>query len=65
MVSPQNWLVVLKMIETICLIITAFSAVSREIRGWIEVRTREKDDEKHPPFLTLLSRWDNILYLTR
>ena len=42
------------MIETVCLIITTFSVVSREIRAWIELRKREKDDESHPPFLTLL-----------
>lgn len=29
-------------------------SISREIRGWIEIRTRKKDDEKHPPFFTLL-----------
>ena len=53
------------MAESICLLITALAAVSREIRGWIELRKKEKDDELHPPFLTLLSHWDNILYLTR
>ena len=41
------------MIETICLIITTFSVVSREIREWIKLRTREKDDDSHPPFLSL------------
>jgi hypothetical protein len=41
------------MTETICLIITAFAAVSREIRGWLELRKREKDDESHPPFLNI------------
>ena len=33
--------------------ITAFSAVSREIREWIALRKREKDDESHPTFLIL------------
>ena len=51
------------MIETICLIITAFGAVSREIRGWLKLRKREEDDESHPPFL--IPFWHNILYLTR
>ena len=32
---------------------TALSAVSREIREWIKLRKREKDDESHPPFLTI------------
>ena len=49
------------MIETVCLIITTFSVVSREIRAWIELRKREKDDESHPPFLVPF--WHNILYL--
>ena len=40
-----------KMFDSICLLITAISAVSREIRCWIELRKREKDDESHPPFL--------------
>ena len=44
------------MIETICLIITTFSVVSREIREWIKLRTREKDDDSHPPFLSLLEQ---------
>ena len=39
------------MAESICLLITALAAVSREIRGWIELRKKEKDDELHPPFL--------------
>ena len=39
------------MAETICLLITAFAAVSREIRGWLKMRKQEKDDESHPPFL--------------
>ena len=39
------------MTEAICLLITALAAVSREIRGWIKLRKREKDDESHPPFL--------------
>ena len=52
------------MTDTICLIITALAAVSREIREWMKLRKQEKDDESHPPFLTLLSRWDTILYLT-
>jgi len=39
------------MINTICMVITAISAVSREIREWIALRKREKDDESHPPFL--------------
>ena len=47
--------------ELICLIITAFAAVSREIRGWIELRTREKEDEKHPPFLNSLLEQHFIL----
>ena len=33
--------------------ITAFSAVSREIREWIALLKREKDDESHPPFLNI------------
>ena len=41
------------MFENICIIITAFAVVSREIREWIKLRKREKDDESHPPFLTL------------
>ena len=60
------------MTETICLIITAFAAVSREIRGWIKLRKREKDDESHPPFLTPLPfgttfyTWqNNILFRVR
>ncbi len=37
-------------------IITAIMAVSREIRGWLEFRKREKEeDENLPPFLTILS----------
>ena len=40
-----------RMFDSICLLITALSAVSREIRCWIELRKREKDDESHPPFL--------------
>ena len=41
------------MVETLCLIITALSAVSREIREWLKLREREKDDESHPPFLII------------
>lgn len=41
------------MVDTICLIITALSAVSREIRAWIELRTRKKDEDDYPPFSTL------------
>ena len=41
------------MFENIVLLITALSAVSREIRGWLELRKREKDDESHPPFLNI------------
>ena len=37
---------------SICMLITALAAVSREIREWIALRKREKDDESHPPFLT-------------
>ena len=56
-----------QMIEHICVIITALAAVSREIREWIKLRKREKDDESHPPFLTLsfgtrfYTSQDNIL----
>ena len=39
------------MTDTICLIITARAAVSREIREWMKLRKQEKDDESHPPFL--------------
>ena len=40
------------MFENIVLLITALSAVSREIREWVKMlNTREKDDESHPPFL--------------
>ena len=54
------------MLNTILMAITAFSAVSREIREWIALRKREKDDESHPPLShTQFSPiWDNILYLT-
>ena len=41
------------MTENICIIITALAAISREIRGWIKLRKREKDDESHPPFLNI------------
>ena len=41
------------MTESICLIITALAAVSREIRGWLALKKRDKDDESHPPFLIL------------
>lgn len=51
------------MLNTIFMALTAFAAVSREIREWIAMRKREKDDESHPPFLILF--WHNILYLTR
>ena len=51
------------MLNTIFMALTAFAAVSREIREWIAMRKREKDDESHPPFL--ISFWHNILYLTR
>jgi len=51
------------MVESIYLIITAILAVSREIREWIELRKREKDDESHPPFLTYF--WHNILYFDK
>ena len=44
------------MAESICLLITALAAVSREIRGWLKLRKREKDDESHPPFLTTTFR---------
>ena len=40
------------MINTILMALTAFAVVSREIREWIALRKREKDDESHPPFLT-------------
>jgi len=40
------------MFENIVLLLTAVSAVSREIREWVQMlKTREKDDEPHPPFL--------------
>ena len=39
------------MLDTIFMALTAISAVSREIREWIALRRREKDDESHPPFL--------------
>jgi len=42
------------MLNTIFMALTALSAVSREIREWIELRKREKDDESHPPFLNSL-----------
>ena len=45
-------LAVKHMINTILMALTAFAAVSREIREWIALRKREKDDESHPPFLT-------------
>jgi hypothetical protein len=42
------------MFENIVLLITALSAVSREIREWVKMlNTREKDDESHPPFLII------------
>jgi len=41
------------MLTTLFMAITAFTAVSREIREWIALRKREKDDESHPPFLIL------------
>ena len=44
------------MAESICLLITALAAVSREIRGWLKLRKREKDDDSHPPFLTTTFR---------
>ena len=55
------------MVETIFLIITAFSAVSREIRAWIELQTRKKEEDDYPPFPLFLHYSpvrDNILYLT-
>ena len=41
------------MLHTICMLVTALAAVSREIREWIALRKREKDDESHPPFLNI------------
>ena len=52
------------MINTILMALTAFAAVSREIREWIALRKREKDDESHPPFLTYSSLVGQHLYLT-
>ena len=53
------------MLTTLFMAITAFTAVSREIREWIALRKREKDDESHPPFLTYSSLVGQHLYLTR
>ena len=44
--------------------ITAFTAVSREIREWIALRKREKDDESHPPFLIFSFRPLGAIFYT-
>ena len=52
------------MTESICLIITALAAVSREIRGWLALKKREKDDESHPPFLIFSFRPLGAIFYT-
>ena len=50
------------MLENICLLITVLTSLSREIRGWIALRKREKDDDSHPPFLIYCFPIGTIFY---
>ena len=54
----------IRMLTTLFMAITAFTAVSREIREWIALRKREKDDESHPPFLIFSFRPLGAIFYT-